>query len=533
MCRRILFVLALVLITAASYSQPGRAIKEAKRLLFFNNYQQALPYVEMLFRADTSNSYFAYLLGTTMFHLPAKKQLALPFLRLATRSTAATIEEWSVNERNAPNQAWLYYARSLHYNYKYPQAIEAYKKYASLCDPSEKKMIDQYLFSCESGMKIMKDSIEISIENLGNIINSEYDEHTPVISSDENTIIFTSRRKGGTTDELTDDGRYYEDIYIARQEFGRWSAPAGISKNVNTNRHEASITISADGNELFIYKDDFGIGNIYYSKLVNNEWTAPAKLGSNICTQSNETHATLSPDGQMLIFTSDRPGGAGGKDLYSCMRLPNGEWGVAVPIGGNINTPFDEEGPFFHPDGYTLYFSSTGHNTMGGYDLFYSELQPDGSWSNPVNMGYPINTTDDELFYVLSADGKRAYFSSIREEGFGGRDLYVMNLLSLPEKSSTVVKGVVKIAGTNSLPDDLTISVKDLSSKKLVGKYKPNKTTGVYTMILRQGRDYEFACETPQCHFTPEIITIPDKSAFNIINKPLELNPLGTIQKGE
>ncbi len=530
-------IIVLLLISLACCSAgigtPARSMKEAKRLVFFGNYKSALPYLQQVYRSDTSNAYFNYLLGHCMYNIPSEKQNSIPYLQRATRTVAPVIKEWSVKEVKAPEKAWLFYALALQYNYRFVQAIPAYKEYGKICPESEKKMVDHYIYCCESGLELLKDSIEITIENLGDILNSEYDEHTPVISSDENTIIFTSRRKGGTGFELSDDGRFFEDIYISKQENGKWTTPVGISANINTPGHEASICLSYDGTELFTYKDDFGDGNIYLSKLEAGVWSVPVKLGSNICTTSNETHAALSPDGQVLIFTSDRPGGQGGKDLYSCQRLPNGEWGVAVNMGDIINTPFEEEGPFFHPDGYTLYFSSTGHDAMGGYDLFYSELQPDGSWSKPVNMGYPINTTDDELFYVLSADGKRAYFSSLRSDGFGGRDLYVMNMLSLPEKCSTVLKGTIKIAGTDVFPTDLTISVKDLTTHKLIGKYKPNKETGMYTIILRQGRKYEFTCESEKCRFSPEIIVIPENSAFNAINKPIELNPLGVIEKVE
>jgi len=293
MLKYFLAFFTILIFSVTASAQPGRAIKEAKRFMFFGNYQQALPFAKMLVRADTSNAYFNYILGECMFNIPTEKPNALPFLKRATQSTSSKIEEWSVNERNAPEKAWLYYARSLHHNYKFNAAIEAYKKYSSLCDPSEKKIIDQYIFSCKSGVTLLKDSIEISIENMGNMLNTENDEHTPVISSDENTIIFTSRRPGSTGNELADDGKYYEDIYLSQQELGIWSTPKGISEKINTPRHEASITLSYDGNELFIYKDDYGIGNIYYSKLEKNEWTAPQKLGSNINTQSNETHATL------------------------------------------------------------------------------------------------------------------------------------------------------------------------------------------------------------------------------------------------
>lgn len=535
---RFLCLVFFSLFALNSFSQGGkisakRSMNEVRRYYFFSNYKSALPFVQQVYRTDTSNAYFNYLMGMCYYNMPLEKENATPYLIKACKSVSPDIKEWSIKQKQSPFKAWYYLGKSYHSAYKFDKAIEAYKKYNELSFYVEKLEIEQRIKSCESAKLLLKDSIEISIENMGRVINSEYDEHTPVISSDEKTIIFTSRRKGSTGNELADDGTFYEDIYVSYNENGKWSVPASISPNVNTPRHEASISLSFDEKELYIYKDDFGIGNIYVSNKNGNDWSVPVKLASNINTTSNETHATISPDGQTLIFTSDRKGGFGGKDLYTCNRLPNGDWGVALNLGPTINTPFDEEGPFYHPDGYTLFFSSTGHNNMGGFDLFYSEQKPDGSWSAPFNFGYPINTPEDELFYVISSDGKRAYFSSIRDDSYGGRDLYIMNLLSVPEKSSTVLKGVIKIGGSEELPGDLVISVKDLSNNKMVGKYKPNHETGVYTIILRQGRNYEFSCETEKCKFTPEVITVPEKTSFYQINKPLELNPLGIIQRTE
>ncbi len=527
----LLFISTLAFSQSKSKIALTRSMNDVKRYILFSNYKSALPFAQHLLRSDTSNANFNYLVGICYFHLPIEKTKAIPYLQKASRKINPNYNEYSIAETKAPAKVWLYLGKSYQSNFLFDKAIEAYNKYNEITANAEKNQIDQLINSCASAKKLTKDSIDISIENIGGIINSEYDEHTPVISTDENTLIFTSRRKGSTGTELCDDGRFYEDIYISTKEQGKWTSPKPISTNINTNRHDASITLSADETELFIYKDDFGFGNIYVSKKTNDIWAIPVKLGSNINTTSNESHATISPDGRTLIFTSDRKEGMGGRDLYICHRLPDGNWGFAVNMGDNINTPFEEEGPFFHPDGYTLYFSSTGHNTMGGFDLFYCELTEEGTWSKPKNMGYPINTPEDELFYVISTDGKRAYFSSVRADSKGGSDIYIMNLLSIPEKSSTVVKGTIKVEDPSINPDDVTISVKDLVTKKTIGKYKPNKETGVYTIILKQGRDYEFTCEADNITFSPEIISIPDRTAFSQMNKPLELKPIGVIHK--
>jgi hypothetical protein len=177
-----------------------------------------------------------------------------------------------------------------------------------------------------------------------------------------------------------------------------------------------------------------------------------------------------------------------------------------------------------------LYFSSKGHNTIGGYDLFYSELNEDGTWSKPKNLGYPINTTEDEVFYHLTADEKRAYFSSIREDSYGGKDIYVMNLLSLPERSSSVIKGKVFFENNDTVPvKDILIKVIDNKTGKLMGQYKPNRETGYYVMILKQNRDYTIICENKEYEFSPKVFHVPQNSSLFEIEKPLVLEPLGKI----
>lgn len=506
---------------------------DAKRFILFSNYSAALPLFLKLQRADTSNANLNYLVGLCYLNSPFEKEKSIPYFNVASRNMAAKYKELNFKEKKSPYKTMYHIGQAYHFAYQFDKADNFFVKYKELVfsNPKELQLADRYIEMCKNAQKLIKDSVEISIENLGANFNTEFDEHTPCITADEKTMVFTSRRRGNTGGLLTDDGKYFEDIYIIKKVDGKWSFPEKISDKINTKGHEATIGLSADGQEMYIYKDDYGDGNIYVSEFENNDWTVPVKLGSNISTSANESHATISSEGTTLIFTSDRGNGKGGKDLYIVRRNPTGEWGLAQNMGDVLNTQYDEEGPFLHPDGSTLYFSSKGHNSMGGYDLFYSELQPDASWGAPVNMGYPVNTTSDDVYFVMSANGKRAYFSSVREDGIGARDIYVMNLLSVPERSSAVIKGTIKMEGNADVPKNIVINVKESKTGKLIGTYKPNKETGNYVIILKQGKDYLFSCETPDYIFSPEMIRIPDKTAFKEINKPIILNPIGVVKK--
>jgi len=530
------FLICVIIVAEAQQQSPilrKRNFNDAKRFILFSNYTAALPLLLNLQRADTLNANLNYLAGLCYLNSSFEKEKSISYFKAASQNMSPKYKELRFKEKKSPYKTIYHLGQAYQFAYQFDKADNYFVKYKELVfdNAKELRLADRYIEMCKNGEALLKNPIEITIDNLGGVINSDCDEHTPCITADEKTLIFTSRRRGSTGGTLTDDGRYFEDIYISKKVNEQWTAPQKISTNINTNGHEATIGVSPDGQELYIYKDDNGIGNIYFSRFENKDWTIPEKVGSNINTSANETHATISSDGTTLIFISDRDNGKGGKDLYVVHRLPDGEWGLAQNMGDVLNTPYDEEGPFLHPDGYTLYFSSKGHNSMGGYDLFYSELQNDSIWGAPVNMGYPINTTVDDVYYVLSANGKRAYFSSIRKDGFGGRDLYVMNLLSLPERSSAVIKGNVQMEGTAEIPKNIIINVRESDTGKMVGRYKPNKESGYYIIILRQGKDYTFTCESPDLIFYPEKISIPTRTAFTEINKPIILNPIGVVKK--
>jgi outer membrane protein OmpA-like peptidoglycan-associated protein len=384
------------------------------------------------------------------------------------------------------------------------------------------KKIEKGLEICENGIELMKNPVEIIETKLSKGINSEYIEHSPVLSADESVIIFTSKRKG-TGDKISGDGTYFEDIYISKNKDGIWTEPHGIGPNINTEWNEATIGLSVDGQQLFIYKDD-QFGSIYTSRLEGETWTVPRKLGSEINTRARETHASLSANGKILYFTSDRKGGYGGMDIYRSILQDNGEWGAAENLGPTVNTPEDEATPFIHADETTLYFSSKGQKTMGGFDIFSVKLQSDGSWSVPENIGYPVNTTGDDLAFVVTPDFKRAYYSSYKG-GSTNSDIYMITFIKAVENPIAVVTGTVK-SMENRPPKDVEITVIDTKTKDVVTVTKANSATGNYLFILSAGKDYLIFFEADDHLFYSERIVLSHRSKFQSLQKPVVLNPI-------
>ncbi len=261
----------------------------------------------------------------------------------------------------------------------------------------------------------------------------------------------------------------------------------------HTDIHDAAVGLSPRGDELFLYRggtNNFAShieGDIYMSTLKKNKWTEPVPV-TEINSPAWESHASVDSAEDFLVFTSDREGGMGGSDIYFCRKKLNGHWTTPENIGEFINTPYDEDGPFISPDGTKLYFSSKGHNTMGGFDVFYSEyLKDKGRWSRPENMGYPINTADDDIYFVWSADGERAYFSSEREDTYGGSDIY---MLTRNDQSTPLAELSGKILDKYAkTPVKSEIIVRDLLSNHLIGIFDSDET-GNYKLRLKSGRKY-------------------------------------------
>ncbi|MFN6944018.1 MAG: OmpA family protein [Cytophagaceae bacterium] len=426
----------------------------------------------------------------------------------------------------------MHLGRAYHFNHKFDMAIKSYETAKKSMNPKKDaeniKIADRLIAQCKTGIELMANPLKVTIENIGPTINSPYPDYAAVISADEQVLIFTSRRPnttGGKRDEYTGD--YFEDIYISYKDTsGEWGTPKNIGSNINTPGHDASIALSPDGQTLFIYKDD-GNGDIFYSILEGDKWSNPKTMGGNINTpRSWEPSASISADEKTLFFTSDRPGGLGGRDLYISKRQANGQWSEPKNLGPNVNTEYDDDAPFIHPDGKTLYFSSKGHKGMGGFDIFTVEYFAEtDSFSTPVNLGYPINTADDDIFFVWSADGSRGYFSSIREEGYGEKDIYVVSRPK-PKVSLIVLKGKVYSEKNDNTPIGAMITVTDNETNEIVAVFNSNSHTGRYTVIIPPGKNYGISVEAPGYLNFSENVFIPQKEDYHEFVKNFNLEPL-------
>ena len=392
-----------------------------------------------------------------------------------------------------------YLGRAYLLNYKFDEALDCFNKYllSKKIKEDRKKETEHYIENCNNGRKLLASPVEVKIENIGNVVNTAASEYVPVISSDESVLIFTYRgpkSTGGRQNVLNQPdeyGIYYEDVFISNRVDGKWTEPQGIGDNVNGIGHDACIALSSDGQKLFVYKNTSkDMGDIYMSRLQGKEWSYPEQLKGDINTPTFwEGSISLSADEKTVYFASERPGGYGGRDLYKATLQSDGTWRDTMNLGGGINTPYNDDAPFIHPDGTQLYFSSEGHNSMGGYDIFKVDLQLDGTWSEPVNIGYPINTTDDEKFYVLTADGKRGYYSSGKPGGYGQQDIYTVEPGIIGKKVVLILlKGQVT---RNDQPAEADVIVTSTDNEQNQASYKSNGATGKYLVNLPSGHNYK------------------------------------------
>ena len=362
-------------------------------------------------------------------------------------------------------------------------------------------ILKQLIQYCNNAKILVATPVKVNIQNIGSPPNSIGAEYSAVVTSDEETIFFTYRGEksvGGLRNSYGKEdklGYYFEDVFLSKKINGKWQEARPL-ENVNTISHDAIISISSDGQRLFLFRvNEKDGGDIYESVLLGNKFSEPVKIKGQINSPSWEGSIAVSSNQRMVIFASERPGGIGGKDLYSALKLDDGSWGKIKNLGPTINTKDDDDAPFIHPDGRTLVFSSNGHNSMGGYDIFLSDLDEiDSTWKQPTNIGYPVNTVDDDIYYVLSADGKRGYYASARPGGAGDKDIYIVEPAVSAKKSFlTIVKGKIT---QNMQPYGCEVSVY-LDNGKSFGLYKSNTSSGNYLISLPSGYKYRLSYYHP------------------------------------
>ncbi|MEE4198194.1 MAG: OmpA family protein [Bacteroidales bacterium] len=319
-------------------------------------------------------------------------------------------------------------ARAYHLNLKFDQAIDNYKAYYSSFSVKEleylEKDIDKYIKECKYGKELVSNPVRVIINNLGARINSEYDDYNPVLHPSQDLLYFTSRRETEKSDRLDIDNKYIENVFVSEQAGELWKKPKLLENKLESKNNESVLLFSNDGNEIYLYNGKTDGGEILVSELNKGKWRSPKSLKGKISSKQKETTVALSPDEMEMIFVSNREGTIGGMDLFYSKLDEKGKWSEPVNLGAAINTPYDEEAVFWHPQEDKVYFSSKGHNSMGGFDIFVMVRDAEKMWSDPENLGYPINTPNDDLFFKMDKNNKQAYYSAVRENGNGGLDLY-------------------------------------------------------------------------------------------------------------
>lgn len=453
---------------------------------YYNNqdYLYALSIYDSLYKKRGDNLYLAYLLGTVQSYDPYYFENSEILIKLA-----APLREKLFDYD-------FYLGKALENNEKFEEAIKQYELYLKSPIPDTlKTIVNHQIAICKTAQEQLKKGAIANITALGAPLNTEGSEYSPVLPTNEKFIAYTyrgPRSKGGKQkipNKPDDKGTYFEDIFISyKNEKGGWEPPTPIDA-INSNGHDGVMCISHDGQKLYLYRNEgLGNGDIYVTRLKGTTWSRPEKmLGIN----SNfwEGSACFTPDEKYLYFSSERPGGAGGRDIWVAERMKDGNYGKPQPASDAVNTPYDEDAPFITADGKTLFFSSTGHNSTGGYDIFRSDMK-NGKWTKPYNIGKPVNTNQDDKYYWVSADGERGYYSSERKGGLGGQDIYLVEPGMFGRPTALIMlNGVVYV---NDKPAEVEIHIKSkLMKKDFVGAFNSNSSTGEYLVNLPAGNDFE------------------------------------------
>ena len=485
---------------------------------YFNvqNYWAALQAYLEQYKDNPKDVVINYRIGFCYLNTNVGKAKAIPYL------------EYAVKQKDVPKDAYLLLGKAYHSANRFDDAIDAYKTYKEGAKVKDDALnnVDRLMEMCDNGKDLITKPVDVKFENLGKGINSNGSDYNPYVNANETLLIFCSQRQGntgGSYDNPEDLGVYPADVYYSVMKDGAWTKAKNLGYTVNTEEAEECVGMNAQGDKLFLFFDSKAdYADLYMTKYIAKQWQKPESLGQNVNTKSVESGAALSSDGNTLIFSSDRKGGTGGKDLYKSQRLPNGNWSIPTNLGTTINTQYDEDGPFFSADDKTLYFSSKGFNSMGGYDIFKSEYDSAAdTWSEPVNLGYPVNTSDDNIYFSITADKKHGYIAAQRDDGFGDLDIYRITFNSAPGggQKYTVVRGFV--SSDTAMIGKVKIILSDTTGKTL-GIYNAITSGGKFIMIIPPGK-YHIATESGNFKPYTEDFSIPEKQQPAELPKTISL----------
>jgi len=492
--KRFPFILLSLLISNLLFSQARienrLTFVDAESWILFEDYREALQGYLQLIKSYPTNSNLKYRIGQCYLYIPGEKEKSLGYLEDAVKNINPKYREGKFRETGAPFDALYYLANAYRINNKLDKAIESYELFKKNMDTDiyNEEVVDQQIQSCRNAQELMNIPFYVREINLGNNINETSSEFNPVISDDENILVFTKSL------------RFYDAIMYSSKRNDEWTGPENLNEplKIDVERKLYPTSISSDGNTLYLYGPEDYDGVIFSTTFNDGAWGPIIKLNDNINTKYWESHATVSHDNKKLFFTSNRRNNTiGNLDIYVSERDSTGDWGPAVNLGPVINTPENEETPFLSIDDKRLYFSSRGHFNIGGYDIFYSSLLDNGKWSAPLNLGYPINSTDDDVFFKPVNEGYVGYFAKYSPDGFGGQDIYRIEIFSDEHPRKFIIRGIVKVADLISTGDERArISALNLMRPDQTVVVYSDPVTGEYELELLQGK-YELTYEAP------------------------------------
>jgi predicted negative regulator of RcsB-dependent stress response len=467
--------LTISFIVASFFAMAQDAMREGDAFFDEENYKAALEQYLKALKSNENDVTLRNNIGICYLNLNLDRSQAIPHL------------EWVVKQEKFDDYAWFDLAHAYHFDHQFDKAIEHYRKYKAKGNDEEFIQLAQLgIQQCENAKVLVNKAIDVTFHNVGDLINTENNEFQPYIPPDESTLVFTSDEKY--------DSRYKihtNNVYITEREDGKWGRPKMLGV-VNSQEDEFVSGLAANDSYLFVKFQRYeAYDDIFMAEKSGTRIGRPVGLGDNINSKDIESGATLSPTGDTLYFASNRDGGLGGMDIWMAISLPDGSWGTPVNLGEPVNTKYDEDFPHIMGDGETFFFSSTGHNSMGGYDVFRTKLNAKtGKFAAPRNFGYPVNNTYDNFTIAMSSNFRYAYVSDVRKEGYGGMDIYRVVF-------NNVEANVFLHIGSFSVPEgaslniaaeaDVTIEVTNKETGEIQGKYKYDVSKNEFLMALPPG----------------------------------------------
>jgi outer membrane protein OmpA-like peptidoglycan-associated protein len=510
-----LLLLALLTLTFSGFAQ-NKALSDAQKFFSIRNYEQALPLYLDAFAAGVKDPLALYQAATCYLKNPNTNEhfKAIPLLESAL-----------ADGKGVPLTAHLELGQLYMRDEQLPKGIAALTKYKSLTKTDKKAQsdVDKAIESAHNAAALMSVPRDFKVHQFPGMVNSSFTEYNPVVSADESVMAYTALRPN--TGKTRSGDKFIEEVYISYNQSGSWTEPKVVP--IASDYNVGTAGISPDGQRMLIFMGGTtDPGNLFQVTKSGETWSKPSQVAGTLNSPFLESTASITPDGKTIYFASDRKGTLGGLDIWKIEMKSEGVWSAPINLGPEINSKSNEDAPFIHPDQKTLFFTSDGHNSMGGRDIFQSKLVGN-KWTNPENMGYPVNTTSNDNYFTLIADGTRAYFSSDRKGGQGAQDIYY---LDMPPNSAniplTLLKGKILNAETGKpMPTKMYVVDKE-TQKKVEFVYNPDIQTGNYLIILPPSKNYDIIIESEG--FLPYTlnVNIPNQNYFYELYQMINLKTI-------